>query len=223
MEISAIDKALDRVIAVINFRQTKRRSLFESECNMICNDFLEQQSYLISELNKLIQEAELLDFELNALRRSNTPDPSLTRAIERARKLYDEISIRRHDSRERRMALRRLASNRQGTDYLGDGLIKYLSDDESKVLQAFFTAIVDYYEDAEGGHTHDLKSGLMQFEVVLDEMAHLSSNFTAEVKQTFESELKASLDTMKRHRENAQLTFAEISALRDKVRIAITS
>jgi len=119
------------------------------------------------------------------------------------------------------MALRQLASNRQETGYLEDRLVNYLSDTEKASLQTFFAAIVDYYETAEGRHTHDLKPGLARFERILERMARLQTSFIADQKEQFIKDVKAVLKRLQSHRENAQAVYADISALRDKVRIAL--
>lgn len=217
-----IEKVLNRLVNFIQFRAVRRSDLFQTECNELCDHFLKHQSYIISEIDLLMTFAQSVRLKSDDLMQSNEVESIILDMIEKARQLNAEVSARRHGGRAARMEIRRVAEQRAGTQYLADATVKYLAESDIELLNSFFDEIAGYYSDAEGRYAHDLKRALMEFSQTLTLYTKSQTLITSEDKKQFLERFASVEKDLAEHRDNAQIAYSEISACRDKVRIALT-
>lgn len=215
--------ALARLLDLVKFRSIKRRNLFETECVELCDLFLKHQEYLISEIDTIIGLTGQVRPLLDSLAKSNDWEPIILEIESRINKLRSEIRERRHKGRAERIKVHKLARNRDARVYFKDDVINYISTSEREAMDTFFSSIADYYERGQRYHSHDLSGALDTLRWFLEEVLNPDHGETAyRSRERLVEDFDRLCLRMKQHRENAQLSYGEISALLDRVRIRLS-
>jgi hypothetical protein len=213
LELSIAD-ALEKLLDVFRFRTAKRKDLLKSQFDEFCGGYLEQQTYLIGEIDKFVHFFEGQAEIIERVGRSNAPEIEIEDLHRRLRTLRLEIERRRQEKRAERMSIYKIANERENREFFQNSVLQIVSSEERELFRSFYALISGSFERLDGVYLHDLSSTLLWVDNLLD-------NPTADASRKVVRGIEDTLQNIIAARANCQENYSSVKAAHDGIRNAL--
>lgn len=218
LDENSFETALNKVYELVKFRETKRRSAYETEVATFCEEYIDHKSMFSSEISNLIEFIERQEEAWATNKHPNDVSEPLAQFGDSLSEIIYGAKRERFHRRAERVKLHYTAIDRVEFEYFEDSIFKLLDEEERDAIRALFALISGSFERGEEEHYHEFAYALNRMSSLKLLIRKVSENPTAGSHERLSGFLRELISDLEDAREVAEKDSARLATLRDRLR-----